>query len=279
MKDILVNTTEDKEKIYHEIFVDNFFSHFQSVKSVEQQNIPLFLTWLLNDVKENDESSGRKEKIIFHLSSHIHFVYANEIIPEIKRLESSVNCSELKESLMTTEPSIKYGWPHRWCLHIKWSEIEIPNLIWNLPHIEKIDFSKRYDQKKLEFLSHSIGKLTDVEEVKLYRNNLKDLPISLLCCKKLRKLKLVANNFEELPLFLKDLPNLELVERFCNPLTWMNFGSGLRIKKHEDREQLLEDVPEIVLNPELNLHQNQQPPGDNYEPKPEITKLHNQIVY
>eukprot|EP00111_Clytia_hemisphaerica_P012508 TCONS_00036731-protein len=52
----------------------------------------------------------------------------------------------------------------------------------------------------------------------------------------------------------------------------MNFGSGLRIKKHEDREQLLEDVPEIVLNPELNLHQNQQP-GDKYEPKPEITQL------
>ena len=32
-------------------------------------------------------------------------------------------------NLFPLEPSIQNGWPQRWVLHIKWSEIEIPNLV------------------------------------------------------------------------------------------------------------------------------------------------------
>lgn len=83
--------------------------------------------------------------------------------------------------------------------------------------LKKLRMARLY-QNRLERLPDNVGDLENLEQLSLYQNRLTRLPDSMVRLKKLTKLNLGWNRFETLPSWLDQLPALEWLGVFENPL-------------------------------------------------------------
>lgn len=142
--------------------------------------------------------------------------------------------------------------------------------MWYLPQIEFMDFTKNYHhENKFKSISHLVGKLNKMKALKLCSNLLTSLPETLAYCQELEKLSLENNEFKELPLFLINMPKLETVYRYSNPLSYpYDCSYSMKVEKHKIRgsesEENLEEQQNIMDNPE---EEDEEEKGDNKKSK------------
>ena len=92
----------------------------------------------------------------------------------------------------------------------------------------------RMFQNNLECLTESFGDLENLEQLTVYQNQLTRLPDSFARLRKLQKLNLGWNRFEVLPPWLTELPALEWLGVFENPLkngSALAFRPGVRVDR------------------------------------------------
>ncbi|WUR02844.1 leucine-rich repeat-containing protein [Vairimorpha necatrix] len=136
-----------------------------------------------------------------------------KILPDIKYLRNLVKI-DLSNNLLTSLPDEICELTYLNWLNLSNNKLlKLPSNFNNLIHLEELGLG----MNKLVELP-CMDKLYKLRILPIFKNNLKDIEISLRYCKSLEKLDFSDNEIDKLPDFLLDLPNLRYLNLKSNKI-------------------------------------------------------------